>query len=102
MAFFPGLQPREDRSVVGLISIGDDAVAADCLVRLDGVYLAENALDLLQGFAGAFERSCRRQLDVDAEDALVFIGNKSGGNAGGKEAGAQNYEGHNADRQDAL
>ena len=84
----PRLEADEDRAEVRLVGAGDDAVAADRLVGLDALGLAEDLLDLREHRARALERRGRRQRDVDAEDALVLLGDEAGGQRAAEEAGA--------------
>ena len=55
VAFFPRFQACEQRSVVGLESVGDNAKSADCLIRLDGMVLTQDLFDLLEHLARALE-----------------------------------------------
>jgi hypothetical protein len=51
----PGMEPDEDRTEVGLVGAGDDAVASDRLVRPGALGLRNDLLDLAQDGAGALE-----------------------------------------------
>src|SRR5687768_8998765 len=102
MAFFPRLQAREQRSVIGLVRVRHHAVATDGLIRLDGVDLTEDSFDFFKYFAGAFERSPGWKLHVYSQNALVLFGNKPGGNHLAEEPGAQNHEHYDGDRNESF
>ena len=78
-AALPTASDERRASVVRLVGVGDHAIAADRLDTTRPLGLREDLLDLLQHLAGALERSARRKLHVDTENALVLIRDKSGG-----------------------
>src|SRR4030095_1816492 len=99
MTFFPWLQTSEDGAVVWLVSISNNAVATDSLIRLDSFGLRENLFHLLEYFARTCERSARRQLYVDSEDALIFIGNEARWNCFCEEGCSNNDESNDHNSQ---
>ena len=102
MALVPRFEPDEDRTKVRLIRARDGAIAADRLIRLDAFGLAQNLFDLLEHFAGARERSAGRELNVDAQDPLIFIRYESRLDAPGKETGPDNDCDHDSNRDDST
>ena len=62
--------------------------------------MREDLLDLGQHGARALERRAGRELHVDAEDALVLVGDEPGGERAAEEAGADGHHADEHDRQD--
>src|SRR5688500_19631862 len=77
MSFFPGFQTSKKGTVVWLVSVGNNSIAADRLIRLDPFSFCKDLFYFLQLFAGARKRGAWRQLHVDTKNALVFIRFKS-------------------------
>ncbi len=99
LPLFPRLEAHEDGPEVRLIGVGDDAVAADRLVRLDALQLREDLFDLAQHGARPLERGGRRQLHVDAEDALVLLGDEAGRQGPPEQADSDHHDPHEQDRE---
>ena len=77
VSFLPRFQPSEERAVVRLVGVGNNAITTDGLIRIDAFGLGQNVFNLLEHFAGALERSAGRELNIDSENALVLIGDES-------------------------
>ena len=99
LALLPRFEPHEDGAVVRLIRAGHRTVAANGLKGFDAVGLGEDFLDLLQHYAGPFERGAGRELGGDAEDSLVFVGDEPGRYDTREKAGADGHRGDDPDRQ---
>src|SRR5258705_6119663 len=102
MTFFPGFEPSKKRTVIWLVGVGHYSVATNRLIRLNPFGLCQDLFNLPQHFAGANERRAWRQLHVDAENALVLIGDKHGGNPLREEYRSKNDDSDNRNGHDAT
>src|SRR5687767_9096748 len=102
VTIFPWFQPRKERTVVWLVSVGNDSVAADCLIRFDPLGLSQYLLDPFEHLTGARQRCAGRQLNVDTQDPLVFVGNETQRNRASENACAQHDDGYDKNRHDSA
>ena len=93
----PRMQPRKERAIVRLVSVGDHAIAANRLERFNTFGLGQDVLNLFQYRAGALERGARRELDVDPEDPLILVRDEPGRQHLPEEAGPHRHAGHKND-----
>ena len=94
MPLLPRLESDEDAPEVRLVGAGDGAVPADRLVRVDAFDLGEDRLDLAQHGARPLERGRGRELHVDAEQPLIFVGDEAGRQRATEEADADDDHAH--------
>ena len=97
VALLPRLEADEDAAEVRLVGAGDGAIPADRLIRIDGLDLRQDLLDLAQHRAGPLERGRRWELDGHPEQTLILVGDEAGWYPAPEEADSDH---HDPDEQD--
>src|SRR5882762_10647243 len=72
----PRLETGEDGAEVRLVGARHDAEAADGLEGLDAFRLRQNLFHPAQHRVRSLEGGARRQLDTDAHEALILVGDE--------------------------
>ncbi len=91
-ALVPRLQSDEEEGVVAGADEAEQAETDDAGGVLDARGVGENVFDFARDFIGALKRSGIRQLQVDVEVALVFIGKEAGRDFGAEKTGGDSED----------